>query len=347
MHYRHTTLKCCTHQLELGQPYFQGKSHSYKWWQGKSELSYSSCLMRKIENGDLNTSVFLFFDFSFKLWDGGERTWTPSCSVRFTFSCYNITCLWREAESRRFYSSMRRKDRMFSKLLFGVTCLPSERDFRRCGSLYYWRVRRTSMNRCKHQLELQLANSRIVGKKTFQLVPASWKPWSKIPLTRFFSPISNSSCWLKLELLKVPSCSAKFISSCYTITCLWSNVKGMQMILYICETDTRSGCFWDYCLDSHVSLGNDISVDADLCSTSSSHINLAGAFYGYPIRLVKPSDIDRILPLKLNCALFVHEYSMCQCATFKRESWEFNELLWCDNYQGIGCVPLFLILPPA
>ena len=63
MHYwrvRHTTLKCCKHQLELGQPYFQGKSHSYKWWQGKSELSYSSCLMRKIENGDLNTSVFLF-----------------------------------------------------------------------------------------------------------------------------------------------------------------------------------------------------------------------------------------------------------------------------------------------
>ena len=105
--------------------------------------------------------------------------------------------------------------------------------------------------------------------------------------------------------------------------------------------------FLSYCLDSHVSLGNKIPVDADLCSTSSSHIKLAGAFYGYPIRLVKPSDIDLILPLKLNCALFVHEYSICQCATFKRESWQFNELLWCNNYQGIGCVPLFLILPPA
>jgi len=94
----------------------------------------------------------------------------------------------------------------------------------------------------------------------------------------------------------------------------------MQMILYIYETDTRLECFSSYCLDSHVFLVNGNSVDVDLCNTSSCHIDLAAAFRGYPIRLVKSSDVNHILPLKLNCAIVLDEYSICQSATFKRES---------------------------
>ena len=129
-----------------------------------------------------------FFNFSSKLWDGGEKeeracawTWTPSWSeVRIIFSCYNITCPWREGECRRFYLSMSRKDRMF----------------------------------------------------------------------------------------------------------------------------------WSHCLESHVFPANGISVDADLCITSSSHIDLVDAVHGYPIRLVKPSDVNLIRPLKLNCALAVDVYPL-------------------------------------
>ena len=86
-------------------------------------------------------------------------------------------------------------------------------------------------------------------------------------------------------------------------------------------------CFWSYCLDSHVFLGNTISVDGDLCSTSSCHIDLAGASRGYPIRLVKPNEFNHIPPLKINCALAVEEYSIPHCATFKREGWEYSGLL--------------------
>ena len=95
----------------------------------------------------------------------------------------------------------------------------------------------------------------------------------------------------------------------------------MQMILYhIYEADIRlESLFGLTCLPMEQEFFEN-SVDADLCSTSSSHIDLAGAFHGYPIRLVKPSDVNHILPLKLNCTLVVDEYSICQCATFGRES---------------------------
>lgn len=69
----------------------------------------------------------------------------------------------------------------------------------------------------------------------------------------------------------------------------------------------------------YVFLANGISVDADLCSTSSCHVDLAAAFYGYPIRLVKPSDVKLIRPLELNCAFAFDVYSIC-ASTFKREN---------------------------
>ena len=60
---------------------------------------------------------------------------------------------------------------------------------------------------------------------------------------------------------------------------------------------------------------NRISVDVDLCITSSSNINLAFTFGSYPIRIFKPSDVNLICPLKLNGAIAFNEYSIC--ATFK------------------------------
>ena len=166
------------------------------------------------------------------------------------------------------------------------------------------------------------------------------------PVSSFSS--SNWSCWLKLErLLRGLNCWERFISGCYTITCLWREVGGMHTILLTYETETRLECFWSDCLDSHVFLAgrNGNSVDADLCLTSNSHVDLAAAFRGHPITIPWPKDFNLICPLKLDCALVFEEYSIC--ATFKPESWRFNELLWCYNNRGIGCVPFLFVLRPA
>ena len=141
--------------------------------------------------------------------------------------------------------------------------------------------------------------------------PSNWfppyeenrKPRSKVPLTRFFFPTSNTSCWLELEFLTVPSCSVRFISSCYTITCLWREVGRMHMILLTYETYIMLPCFWSYRLDSPVCLVNGLSVDANHCITSICHHDVAGAFQKHPSRISRPRDVNLIDPLHTKCGI--------------------------------------------
>ena len=133
----------------------------------------------------------------------------------------------------------------------------------------------------------------------------------------------KNKCW-SLFHIPPPPCS------CYTITCLRSGGNANDSIYLWDGYQVRIFLKLLFGL-TRLPREQESNKNANFCSTSSSHIDLAGAFHGYPIRLVKLSNVNHILPLKLNGS----------------ESWEVNELLWGDNHQGIGCVSLLLILPPA
>ena len=122
----------------------------------------------------------------------------------------------------------------------------------------------------------------------------------------------------------------RLLSSCYTITCLWREAGGMQTILFTtCQMYIRLPYFWSYYGLTLVCLVNAPSVD---CNTSRCHLDLAAVFHWYPSTF--RSRDDNHIPLHLNTGTVFDAYSTCAAfgaATFKRESWWFNKLLWCDN----------------